>query len=155
MRSGTIAIVFVLLTAALTAGGYFVYRTNPEVRNWIQTTFNISLPNGDNLASPLSLARDQERKEDVKVISDAIFQYTSEKKGLLPKDFPLEETCIGTVSPCYNLKILLVPIFVDKIPMDPQTGSEENTGFTTYKNSDGRIVVGVKGELGGEFEVIR
>lgn len=155
MHKGTIGIVFVILVAFITAGGYFIYKSNPEVRLWVEATFDINLPDEDVLVNPVFLARDQERKEGVKVISDAIFQLLSENKGLLPKDFPTAETCIGTQSPCYNLKALLVPVFTDEIPKDPQSGTEQNTGFTTYKNMDGRVVVKVKGELGGEFEIVR
>jgi len=155
MHKGTIAIVFVILIALITAGGYFIYKSDPRVRLWIQSTFDVNLPNENILVNPIFLARDQERKEGVKVISDAIFQYTSEKKGLLPNDFPTQETCIGTAPPCYNLKALLVPVFTDEIPLDPKRGTQENTGFATYKNSAGRVVVKVHGESSGEFEIVR
>jgi hypothetical protein len=155
MKRGSGSLVFVIFIAFIVAGGYFVYKSNPQVRNWIQNTLNIDLPDEDILINPLLLARDQERREDVKAISDAIFQYTSENKGLLTKDFPTSETCIGTGSPCYNLKALLVPKFMAELPMDPKNGTEQNTKFTTFKNMDGRVVVSIQGELGGKFEIVR
>lgn len=152
---GIASIILLIIVITIFVGGYFLYQSQPKIRSLVESKLNISLPKEDVVISPLSLARDQERREGVKVISDTIFQYTSENKGLLPKDFPLEETCIGTSSDCYNLKMIVVPIFIDEIPMDPQTGTEENTGFTTFKGEDGRVVVRVKGENGGVFEIVR
>jgi hypothetical protein len=152
---GIASILLLILVIGVFVGGYFLYQSQPQVRSFIESSLNISLPKEDVVIGPLSLARDQERREGVKLISDTIVQYTSEKKGLPPKDFPTEEKCIGTGSDCYNLKAILVPIFIDEIPMDPQTGTEENTGFTTFKGEDGRIVVRVKGENGGVFEMVR
>lgn len=139
----------------LVVGGYFIYSSNENIRAKVEELINTKTSKQNSLVNPLSLARDQERRESVKAISDAIFQYTSENKGLSPKDFPTSETCIGSKSPCYNLAKLLVPIFIDKFPIDPKIGTQENTGFNTFKNSDGRIVVKVEGELGGRFEIVR
>lgn len=153
--NGFVGFILLICVIAIVVGGYFLYKTNSEVRNWVSQNLHIDSGSEESFVNPFSLARDQERRESVKAISDAIFQYVSENKGVLPSSFPQEETCIGTKPPCYDLSSLLVPIFIDKIPKDPQGGSDENTLFTTFRNSDGRIVVKIKGELGGEFEIIR
>ena len=152
---GFVGFILLLGVISIVVGGYFLYKTNSEVRSWISQNLHINSNEEESFVNPFSLARDQERRESVKAISDAIFQYVSEKKGVLPTSFPKEETCIGSKPPCYDLASLLVPVFIDKIPKDPQNGSDENTLFRTFRNSDGRIVVKIKGELGGEFEVVR
>src|SRR3989344_5108920 len=129
---GNAAVILMFLIITIIAGGYFVYKTSEDVRNWITNTFNITLPDENYFISPISLARDNERRESVKAIADSIFQYTSEHKGNLPKDYPTAEKCIGTGSGCYNLKAILVPDYIEPLPKDPQTGTEENTGFTTF-----------------------
>lgn len=154
-KIGSIAVILMLLVILLIVGGYFLYKIDPRIGSWIESNLGLNVPTNGSFVNPLALARDNERRESVKAISDAIFQYTSENKGLPPSDFPTSETCIGTLPECYNLKALLVPVFVDSIPKDPSTGSDENTGFTTFRNADGRIVVSIKGELGGKFEIVR
>jgi hypothetical protein len=157
VRKGFVGILILILFIGSIIGGYFYVKANPQTPDLIlQKLNNIFKPTSDTeFISPLALARDQERREGVKSLSDTIFQYVTEHTGLLPTDFPLEETCIGNTAPCYNLASYLVPKYIDELPKDPQIGTDANTGFTTFKNSDGRVVVSIKGENGGEFEIIR
>lgn len=157
MRKGFVGILLLIIFVGGLVGGYFYVKNNPEVKNEISLKIKgVFQPTSDTeFVSPLSLARDQERREGVKSLSDTIFQYVTEHTGLLPADFPTEETCIGNTPPCYNLASYLVPKYINELPMDPQSGTQENTGFTTYKNADGRVVVKIKGENGGEVEIVR
>jgi hypothetical protein len=154
---GIIGIIMLVLLLGFVVAGYFYIRANPntipqlkqELLNDTQSTDSTSF------VGPLALAREQERREGVKSLSEQIFQYTSEHTGILPANFPTTETCIGAGEGCYNLGSILVPRYLSTIPKDPKTGTDANTGYTTYKNADGRIVVRIKGELGGEFEIVR
>lgn len=158
MNKGLIGLLGLLIFVICIAAGFVYIQTHPVFKAQLEseiTAFREGTATTGDFTSPLALARDQERRESVKAITDAIFLYTSENKGLLPIDFPTEEICIGTDNDCYDLGKVLVPTFLSEIPKDPQIGNDANTGFTTYKNSDGRVVVGVKGENGGEFEIVR
>jgi ornithine cyclodeaminase/alanine dehydrogenase-like protein (mu-crystallin family) len=44
--------------------------------------------------------------------------------------------------------LAISPTYIAKIPVDPSTGSPENTGYTIYEDSKtGRIVASASGEL--------
>lgn len=118
-------------------------------------------------------ARDTQRRSDLYSITNAIYQYAAEHEGVLPdtdgddtdSNFPATPTCIGTEAGCFNLGIAsneagtepLVPTYIADVPMDPQSGTAENTGYTIHQEASagGRIIVSATGELTDELSVTR
>jgi len=114
-------------------------------------------------------ARDTQRRSDLYSITNAIYQYMAEHNGrLLDNDgnpatdnFPDSPVCIGTQAPCYDLSIAgddpdtLIPTYVAGVPMDPQTGTPEDTDYTIYKDVNGRIVASASGELITDIGLVR
>lgn len=118
----------------------------------------------------LPVIRDNRRRSDLNAIVDAIYRYTSEHGGRLPdtdgvdtqNGFPKKEACIGTESTCFDLGVAgalatsqrMVPDYIKSVPSDPKRGSVADTGYTLYKNTDGRIVAAARGELTSKIIVI-
>jgi len=114
-------------------------------------------------------ARDTQRRSDLYSITNAIYQYMAEHNGKLPDNdgnqatdnFPVAAICIGTQSPCYDLSIAgdspdtLVPTYIADIPLDPQNGTAENTGYTIYQDGNGRLIASASGELTSDIGVVR
>lgn len=112
-----------------------------------------------NPARQLAKARDSQRKTDIYSIASAIYQYSSEHTGDLPdtdgnpltSNFPTSSTCIGSGA-CFNLAEAggddsIVPTYMAAIPQDPKTGTDENTGYSLYKDANGRVVLSAVGEV--------
>ena len=119
-------------------------------------------PNIINPARQFHQARDTQRRADLLSITNAIYQYAAENNGKLPGStaFPKTPTCIGTASECFNLGAAggqwpIVPTYIAAIPTDPNTGSDLNTGYTIYINTDGRLVATATGEIEEEITVLR
>ena len=74
---------------------------------------------------------------------------------------PIVQYVIGTQAPCYDLSIAgddpdtLIPTYVAGVPMDPQTGTPEDTDYTIYKDVNGRIVASASGELITDIGLVR
>jgi len=115
---------------------------------------------GYNVGYQFEQARDTQRRSDLYQITNAIYLYASEHNGLLPDedgdleldDFPHEPTCIGAAPQCWNPSLAgiesgdtVVPTYIDNFPLDPSIGHTQNTGYTIYQNSLGRIVVSAPG----------
>lgn len=101
-------------------------------------------------------ARDTQRRSDLYSITNAVYEYVTENKGIFPTNFPETSTCIGTGASCYDLGSIIVPTYITEIPQDPSTGTAEDTGYDIYQNSEGRIVVRAESEVGtGTIEVVR
>lgn len=108
----------------------------------------------------LAKARDSQRRSDIFSILAAIYQYSAEHSGALPdtdanaqtSNFPTSLTCIGTQAPCYNLAgaggdDTLVPVYMPEMPMDPKTGTPENTGYFIYVDANNRVYASASGEI--------
>jgi len=102
----------------------------------------------------LAKARDSQRKTDLYSIATAVYQYASEHSGDLPdtdgnpltSNFPTSATCIGEGGSCFNLSVAgdtepIVPIYMAAMPYDPKTGATDNSGYTLYITTGGRIVL--------------
>lgn len=116
-------------------------------------------------------ARDTQRRSDLYSITNAIYQYMAEHNGVLPdtdeddasSNFPTSATCIGTDGSCFNLSIAgneddtepVVPTYIADIPVDPSTGDPTNTGYTIFKDANGRLVASASGELEEAIGVTR
>ena len=120
-------------------------------------------------------ARDAQRRADLLGITNAIYQFASEHNGGFPdtntdpntNSFPSTPTCVGTAGSCFNLgasgeiesavgsQELIVPTYIAAIPKDPATGSDANTGYTVYRDTNGRLVATASGELSGVISVTR
>jgi prepilin-type N-terminal cleavage/methylation domain-containing protein len=122
-----------------------------------------------NPGRQLAKARDSSRETDLIAILSAVLQYTSEHSGDLPdtdgnpatSNFPSTETCIGSASPCFNLAgagsagETIVPVYLAEFPMDPRTGTAENTGYMIHVDANGHIVASATGETKNPIRIIR
>ena len=90
-------------------------------------------------------ARDAQRRADLYSISNAVYQYAVEKNGVLPTDITVTPTQMGTSG--VDLSQELVPTYIGAIPKDPLNGSDTNTGYTIYKDANGRVVATASSEL--------
>lgn len=113
-----------------------------------------------NPGRQLAKARDSQRRSDLFSILTSLYQYSAEHSGALPdtdgdpntSDFPTSLTCIGIQSPCYNLGVAgeddtMVPDYMPSIPLDPKTGTDENTGYFIYVDANNRVVASASGEV--------
>jgi len=106
--------------------------------------------------------RNAQRASDVNAILNAVTQYTSEQNKRLSD--------LGSILPCENASgdpqstkigstpsvttgdyVDLAPTLVESadlivaIPMDPSTGTEEDTGYTICETSGGRVQIAAPG----------
>ena len=119
-------------------------------------------------------ARDSQRRADLLGVTNSIYQFAAEHNGTLPdtnsdplvNSFPLTPTCIGTGGSCFNLGAAgvaestpvgtpVVPTYIAAVPKDPSTGTDANTMYFVYKDSNGRLVATATGELAGTISVTR
>lgn len=119
-------------------------------------------------------ARDAQRRADLLGITNSIYQFAAEHNGNLPdtdsdpnvNSFPSTATCIGSGGSCFNLGAAgvaestpvgtpVVPTYIAAIPKDPSLGSDANTAYTVYRDSNGRLVATATGELAGTITVTR
>ena len=102
-------------------------------------------------------ARDTQRRADLYGITNAIYQYAAENNGKLPTDITTSPTNLGTAGGLIDLSQELVPTYIAAMPKDPSNGTDANTQYTIYKDTNGRIVVTAASELnpGTNITVIR
>lgn len=96
----------------------------------------------ESAAKQFSQAYDTRRRENLLTITGAIYQYASENNGYLPGTvaFPTEPTCIGSSPECFDLANAgIIPTYLIEMPLDPENGSDENTGYTIHVKATGRI----------------
>lgn len=106
-----------------------------------------------NIVGPLAQAHDTQRMSDLRSTTNAIEFYQVEK-GELPPAFPTKKTCIGTGIACYNLASFLVPTHIDKLPVDPLTGDQANTGYWVWAEN-GTINAFASGESQADIILTR
>lgn len=122
-----------------------------------------------NPARLFGQSRDAVRESHINAITSAVAQYRAEHEGNLPdtdadpatNNFPLVITCIGNADPCFNLAQAgelgsqIVPDYIAEIPMDPQSGTAGNTGYSIMLNNNDRIVASASGEVRTDLSIIR
>jgi type IV pilus assembly protein PilA len=107
-----------------------------------------------NPARQFASARDAGRRSDMISITNAIYQYSVEHNGLFPPSITTTPTHIGTNGGLVNLATDLVPIYISAMPKDPSTGTDADTKYTLYKNSNGRLVASASSELNPASPII-
>lgn len=128
-----------------------------------------------NPARQLAKARDSQRQSDLVGILSTILQYASEHGGDLPdtdgnpatSNFPAAATCIGTDVGCFDLAGSgetgdeIVPVYIAEMPKDPRIvgtgleGTDGNTGYTIYVDTNGHLHAGATGEIEDPIELVR
>ena len=122
-----------------------------------------------NPGRQLAKARDTERQTDLVGILSAILQYASEHSGDLPdtdgnpssNNFPSSATCIGTDVSCFDLAgagdtgETIVSVYMAEMPQDPKTGTDGNTGYTIFVDTNGRLTAEATGEIENPITVKR
>lgn len=118
-------------------------------------------------------ARDANRKAHLNAIVNSVYQFAADHNGNLPdtdvdpavNSFPSSSTCIGSAAPCFDLAAageieaavgqqeLIVPTYMNAIPVDPSTGVAGNTGYYIYRDANGRLVASATGELEASITV--
>jgi len=105
-------------------------------------------------------ARDAQRETDLISILSAVYQYSSEHSGAIPdtdgnsatSNFPTTLKCIGTSGSCFNLGSAgdtgetIVPVYMAAMPKDPKTGTDSDTGYKIYVDTNNRLVASASGE---------
>lgn len=112
-------------------------------------------------------ARDANRKAHLNAIVNAVYQFAADHNGNLPdtdvdpavNSFPSASTCIGSGGGCFDLAAageieaatgqqeLIVPTYMNAIPVDPSNGTAANTRYFIYRDTNGRLVASATGEL--------
>jgi len=102
-------------------------------------------------------ARDTQRRADLYGITNAIYQYAVENNGRIPSDITTIPTPLGTDAGLIDLSQELVPTYIAAMPKDPSNGTDANTQYTIYKDTNGRIVATATSELnpGTPISIIR
>ena len=102
-------------------------------------------------------ARDTQRRADLYGITNAIYQYAVENNGRIPSDITTIPTPLGTDAGLIDLSQELVPTYIAPMPKDPSNGTDANTQYTIYKDTNGRIVATATSELnpGTPISIIR
>lgn len=98
-----------------------------------------------NPARQFAQARDTQRRADLNAITNAIYQYAAENNGVVPVIITATPTSIGTGG--IDLASVLVPTYIAAIPRDPSNGTDANTQYTIYVNTDSRVVASASSEI--------
>ena len=124
-----------------------------------------------NPARLFGQSRDAVRESHINAITSAVAQFRAEHEGNLPdtdgddslSSFPTTPTCIGTATGCFDLGTAgavedttqIVPDYIAEMPIDPQTGSAEDTGYSIWINANDRIVASASGEVRANISIVR
>jgi prepilin-type N-terminal cleavage/methylation domain-containing protein len=123
-------------------------------------------------------ARDTQRRSDIYSLTNAIYQFSVEHNGKMPdtdadpvvNSFPTTATCIGSSAPCFNLGAAgdadgagagnppldpVAPTYIAAMPKDPSTGTDADTNYIIFQNTDGRVVASASGELTPAISITR
>lgn len=100
-----------------------------------------------NPARQFASARDTQRRADLYGITNAIYQYATENNGNLPTDITTDSTRMGTDVGLVDLTQELVPTYISAFPKDPSTGTDADTGYSIYRDTNGRVVATGASEL--------
>jgi prepilin-type N-terminal cleavage/methylation domain-containing protein len=100
-----------------------------------------------NPARQFQNARDTQRRADLYGLTNALYQYAIEHNGCMPTVITNTSTHIGTNPGLINLATLLTPIYVAAIPRDPSNGTDADTNYSIFRDTNGRIVASASSEL--------
>lgn len=102
-----------------------------------------------NPSRQFASARDTQRRADIYALTNAIYQYAAENNGNLPTVITTNtNSVVGTsCGNCIDLSTDLIPTYLPEIPSDPTTGTPENTNYTLYIDTNGRLVASASSEL--------
>jgi type II secretion system protein G len=97
-----------------------------------------------SLVSSLEKARDTKRKTELSQLAKALEMYWSANNGKYPQETQVYDTSIGCGSSlpsgtnwCDNdLKKVLVPNYISKLPLDPKNGTDHYYYFEPYDPND-------------------
>ncbi len=107
-----------------------------------------------NPSRQFASARDVQRRSGLYSLTNAIYQYAAENNGDIPDGITTSTQTLGTSF--LNLADDLVPTYLPEMPIDPSSGSQEDSGYQIYEDADGRIVATADSELNpGETIEIR
>lgn len=110
-----------------------------------------------NPGRQFAASRDTQRRSDLYGLTNAIYQYAVENNGNIPAAITTTPTNVGTDTGLVNLTTVLVPTYIAAIPKDPSTGTDGNTGYTIFRNANGRVVASASSELnpGTPISIVR
>ena len=114
-----------------------------------------------NPGNQLSHAKNDQRKVDINIILNAVYQYSLDHNGLLPTTITSLPTEIckagGACTDLIDLSILTTnEKYLTSVPVDPIGGSTNGTGYTIVKTIDGRVAVTApKAEQGATISATR
>lgn len=110
----------------------------------------------------LAKANNTSRIADINALMNAVGQRTIDNEGIFETDcasgaIPNTLTEIGNGSGKYNIELCLVPNYIQVVPTDPTTGTEEATGYYIKKDSvTGRVTISApNAELGETISITR
>lgn len=119
-----------------------------------------------NPAKSLSEAHDAQRRSDVHMIMNAVYDYTLDNNGQLPMGIPegtpkvicqsdvLPADCIATLNGV-SLRVLSGS-YLSNIPRDPRVpATGTGTRYTIMEDANGRIVIAAPGAERAEISVTR
>jgi prepilin-type N-terminal cleavage/methylation domain-containing protein len=116
-----------------------------------------------NPAKQLGEAQNAQRRSDVRSILDAVYQYSIDNNGALPGDIDIGgdgETCISSGNMICKESEDCGAVQLDELvsndrymvdlPADPKAATEDETGYSIYRASNGRISVCALNAYGDE-----
>jgi prepilin-type N-terminal cleavage/methylation domain-containing protein len=103
----------------------------------------------------LAEARNAKRESDLRVIVDAVYQYSVDHNGNFPPAVPLTPTAIcrsGVNIDCSGLVNLniLTGSYIAQLPYDPQSATAKTTFYTIVRIGN-RVTVDAPGAEQGEY----
>lgn len=115
-----------------------------------------------NPARQFAQARNSQRSSNTNTLLNAVAQRLADNRGNWPTTggcpaLPSTPTIVGSGSGNFDLAVCVVPTYVSTMVIDPTDGaSAASTGYTLYRNTDGRITVSAPyAELGDVITLTR
>ncbi|MDO8495281.1 MAG: type II secretion system protein [bacterium] len=115
-----------------------------------------------NPARQFAQARNTQRTSNVNTILNATWQRMIDNRGIWTISggcsvaLPATPTIIGSGAGNVNLEPCLVPTYVSTLVVDPNNGTLASSGYSIYRDVNGRIVVNAPmAELGDTISVTR
>lgn len=115
-----------------------------------------------NPARQFAQARNSQRSSNINTVLNAVAQRMADNRGNWPTTggcpaLPSTATTVGSGSGNFDLAACVVPTYVSTIVVDPSdNATEASTGYTLFRNVDGRIQVAAPyAELGEVITLTR
>lgn len=94
--------------------------------------------------------RDQQRKADLYSLVNAVAQYAIGHEHTVPKEITTTPRAIGTGTGYVHLTDVLVPAYLVSMPHDPVNGTDADTRYSIFQDSNGRITASAASEVNPE-----